>query len=220
MKLAPIVLFVYNRPSHTEQTLNALMNSDLADQSILYIFADGPKENTTGEQLKKIEGVRQLIRAKQWCKEIHIIESDKNKGLANSIIDGVTQIVNEYGKIIVLEDDLIIGRYFLNYMNTALNEYKQQDRVMQISGFNFPLSNIEHTKSAFFICFVSAWGWGTWERSWKRFDSQASGFERLGLDSALSRQFDLNGVFPYTQMIKNQMIYKTIDSWAYDWYCW
>ena len=137
--LAPIVLFVYNRPWHTEQTLNALMQNELADQSVLYIYADGPKENATEEQLKKIEEVRHVIRTKKWCKEVHIIESEKNKGLADSIINGVTEIVNKYGKVIVLEDDIVTSKGFLKYMNEALELYKEEDKVYHISGYMFPV---------------------------------------------------------------------------------
>ena len=98
--LSPIILFVYNRPWHTGQTLNALMQNELADESILYIYSDGPKGNDK-EEKQKIAAVRNVIRSKQWCKQVWIIESGTNLGLADSIIKGVTEIVNEYGKIIV-----------------------------------------------------------------------------------------------------------------------
>ena len=112
MNLAPIILFVYNRPWHTEKTLEALMGNDRADQSTLYIYADGAKENSSQNQLDKIRKVREVIRKKQWCKEIHILESNENKGLAESIILGVTSIVNRYDQVIVLEDDLITSKHF------------------------------------------------------------------------------------------------------------
>ena len=129
MKLAPIILFVYNRPWHTEQTLRALMANELAAKSELYIYADGPKPNATDEQLQKIHEVRQLIRQEQWCDKVHIVESEKNKGLADSIIGGVTEIVNKYGKIIVLEDDIVPTTGFLQYMNDALEMYKDDEQV-------------------------------------------------------------------------------------------
>jgi len=116
-QLAPIVLFCYNRPWHVEQTLEALSKNELADQSILYIYCDGPKPDATEEQIAKIAEVRQVIRKKQWCKEIHIIENDKNKGLGTSIIDGVSEIIKIYKKVIVLEDDLLTSPFFLDYMN-------------------------------------------------------------------------------------------------------
>ena len=132
MKLAPIILFVYNRPWHTEQTLRALMANELAVESELYIYADGPKPNATDEQLQKIREVRQLIRQEQWCGKVHVVESEKNKGLANSVINGVSEIVNKYGRIIVLEDDLKTSPTFLTYMNQAL-EYYESFHSVQIS---------------------------------------------------------------------------------------
>jgi hypothetical protein len=215
--LAPIVLFVYNRPWHTEQTLDALMQNELADQSVLYIFADGAKENATDDQLNKIKEVRQVIRARKWCKEVHIIESDLNKGLANSVISGVTKIVNEYEKIIVLEDDLITSKKFLKFMNEGLQRFELEEKVMQISGFFFPVK-INQKNSCFFLRITSSWGWATWKRSWAKFDPFAKGYEVLNHDAALADKFDLDGSFPYTVMMFQQMEFKTIDSWAIRWY--
>ena len=144
--LAPIVLFVYDRPWHTNQMLDSLAANKLADQSVLYIYSDGPKENSTIEQLKRINDVRELIRERKWCKEVNIVESKKNKGLANSIVDGVTEIVNRYGKIIVLEDDLVLSKGFLKYMNDSLSFYQNNNEVMHISGYMEPVnSNLPET---------------------------------------------------------------------------
>lgn len=216
-KLAPIVLFVYNRPSHAEQTLNALMQNELAKESILYIYADGPKENISNEDLFKIESTREIIRKKQYCKEVFIIESKTNKGLANSIIDGVTTIVNKYGKIIVLEDDLVSSKGFLSYMNNALDKFAEEEKVMQVSGFMFPLQ-ITPTSNSFFLPMATSWGWATWERSWYKFDPFVNGYQKLKHHHALAKQFDLNGSYPYTNMLFQQMENKTIDSWAIRWW--
>ena len=170
-KLAPIVLFCYNRPWHTEQTLNALMNNDLASESELYIYSDGPKPDANSEDITKIQEVRKVIRMHNWCKEVHIIESDKNKGLANSIIEGVTKIVNDDGNVIVLEDDIVTSKGFLAYMNDALTFYKNEEKVMHISGFMFP-----HTKKlpeTFFYNVPMCWGWATWDRAWLNFNGDA-----------------------------------------------
>src|SRR5476651_1758025 len=120
MQLAPIVLFVYNRPWHVEQTLNALAANELAAESELYIYADGPKDNADAITLENIQKTREIIRKKKWCNEVYIIERSKNLGLQASIIEGVTTVVNNYGKVIVLEDDIITSPYFLQYMNDAL----------------------------------------------------------------------------------------------------
>ncbi len=172
MNLAPIVLFVYNRPWHTEQALNALMQNELAGQSVLYIYADGPKENPGDEQLKNIEEVRKVIRWQQWCKEVIIIEADNNKGLAASIVDGVTEIVNKHEKVIVLEDDIVTSVGFLKYMNEALTLYKDDERVLEVSAFMFPIQSAG-LPDTFFYNANSCWGWGTWKRAWKYYNNDA-----------------------------------------------
>src|SRR5215211_27101 len=104
--LAPVVLFVYNRPVHTLRTLKALKKNHLADESRLYVYCDGPKTNATEEERENINKVRSIVKQEKWCREVHVAESETNNGLAASIIKGVTEIVNRYGKVIVLEDDL------------------------------------------------------------------------------------------------------------------
>lgn len=215
--LAPIVLFVYNRPWHTKQTLNALMQNELADQSILYIYADGPKENASGDSICKINEVRKLIWSQKWCKEVIIIESGNNMGLANSIINGVTEILNKYEKIIVLEDDIVASRGFLIYMNEALNKYKNEDLVMQISGHMFPIK-IKATARAILLPFTTSWGWGTWQKSWRYFDPIAEGYEVLKENKLLSYKFDLDGSYPYTEMLIEQMEQNSLNSWAIRWW--
>ncbi len=218
MNLAPIVLFVYNRPWHTEQTLCALAENELAKDSILYIYADGPKESAPQDVLNKINETRSIIKAKQWCKEVHIVESQKNKGLATSVIEGVTAIVNKHEKIIVLEDDLITSKGFLKYMNDALNKFSTIEKVMQISGHCFPANNIHKSSSSFFIPFCTSWGWGTWKRAWDKFDDKACGYMLLKSDKDLEKRFNLNNSYSYSTMLINQMESATIDSWAIRWW--
>jgi GT2 family glycosyltransferase len=218
MNLAPIVLFVYNRPWHTEQTLNALAENELAKDSTLYIYADGVKENTSKAGLEKIRETRELIQKKKWCKEVYVIESGKNKGLANSVIDGVSEIVKKYGKIIVLEDDLITSKGFLKYMNDALLRYENELNIMQISGHCFPIDHIQKNNSSFFVPLSTSWGWGTWKRAWDIFDSKASGYEILKSDEAIKKEFDLKNSFPYSSMLIKQMESGKIDSWSIRWW--
>jgi GT2 family glycosyltransferase len=215
--LAPIVLFVYNRPRETRLTLEALTQNVLADQSVLYVYADGAKENATEEDRKKIEEVRNIVRGSKWCKELHLIESDRNKGLANSVIHGVTEIVNRHGKVIVLEDDLVTAKGFLTYMNTSLTKYQNEKSVVQISGFNYPL-DYAHKKTSFFIPITTSWGWATWDRAWKIFDKNASGYEALKHDEELARRFNLDGAYPLSAMLFRQMDSKEIDSWVIRWW--
>jgi len=144
------------------------MQNELADQSVLYIYADGPKENATEDQIKKIEDVRQLIKTKKWCKEVLIIEAEKNKCLADSIVVGVTEVVNKHGKVIVLEDDIVTSKGFLKYMNDALDLYEKEESVFHISGYMYP--HKEWLPETFFLNVPLCWGWATWQRAWQHFN--------------------------------------------------
>jgi hypothetical protein len=216
--LAPIVLFVYNRPEHTLKTLTALSENELAKESILYIFADGPKTNSSSETLERMDRTRQIIRSKEWCAEVHVVESAHNRGLADSVIGGVTEIVNKYGKVIVLEDDLLTSKGFLRYMNTALDLYKDRVQVRQIAGHFFPINEIKAKNSSFFLPLTTSWGWATWKRAWDTFDPQAIGYEKLKTDSSLARRFDLDNSYPYSTMLIDQMETGKVNSWAIRWW--
>ncbi len=204
--LAPIVLFVYNRPWHTKQTLEALSQNSLANQSILYIYADGAKENATDAQLNEIKEVRCLIREKKWCKHVEIIEREKNIGVDNGIITTVTEILTKYEKIIVLEDDLVTSSCFLEYMNHSLNLYKNNNEVMVVSGYNFPkLNNLHDT---FFLNGgTNPWGWGTWNRAWKYFnpDSKSLYESIIDLPKEKIRQFNFDNNVDYVGMLKSSI---------------
>ncbi len=219
--LAPVILFCYNRPRHTEQTLLALSNNTLSAETPLFIFCDGPKKNATEEQMQKINAVRKIAKSKQWCGKVDILESDINKGLAGSIIYGVTKIINEYGSAIVLEDDLITSKYFLEYMNTALKKYENDEMVMQISGHQFPLWGWKRKQESFFLPFTTSWGWATWKRAWDKFDINASGYKDLSTNADMKYRFNLNGSYQYSDMLFMQMntpSNNVIDSWAIKWW--
>lgn len=164
--LAPIVLFVYNRPKHTRQTLEALSNNKLAKDTVLYIYADGAKEGADEKELHIIQETRAILEEKQWCKEVHIIKSEKNKGLADSIVKGVTEVVNKYGRVIVLEDDIVTSPEFLQYMNDALDLYENDNKVMHVGGYIPLTTGQKKLPETFFLRFMSCWGWGTWKESW------------------------------------------------------
>ncbi|HMJ67952.1 MAG TPA: hypothetical protein VK508_03620 [Cyclobacteriaceae bacterium] len=168
--LSPIVLFVYNRPRHTLQTLTALSANTLASQSILYIYSDGPANDSPG-LAENIAKTRQIIRDRPWCKEVIIKESDFNKGLAASITQGVTEVIRKHGRVIVLEDDIVTSPGFLQYMNDALECWKDEEQVMHISGHMYRL-NIPMPETVF-LNVVTPWGWGTWDRAWRYFVDDA-----------------------------------------------
>lgn len=216
MNLAPIILFCYNRPWHVEQTLIALSKNKLADQSVLYIYCDGPKENAAEEQISKIKQVREVVRKEQWCKEVHIVESEKNKGLADSIIGGVTDVVNKYGSCIVLEDDLVSSPYFLKYMNKALNFYKTYPSVFSVSANRPPLSMMEIPDDYDFDVFVClrsySTGWATWKDRWDKIDWSMDLFDKYKTNKSIVDALNRLGD-DFAPMMQMQEDGK-IDSWA------
>lgn len=208
--LAPIILFVYNRPWHTQQTLDALAKNDLAKESILYIYADGAKKNATETDLQKIEEVRKVISNFGDCKETHILRREKNWGLANNVIDGVTKIVNQHGKIIVLEDDLITSPFFLDFMNKGLDFYQENDQVLGVGGyFYFPNEDLNET---FLLPLVSSWGWATWSVKWDKVEFDASKLLEQVIEKELEQKVNF-GNNNYFNLLQAQ-VKKEVDSWA------
>jgi hypothetical protein len=210
-KLAPIVLFVYNRLNHTRQTLEALQKNDLASKSELIIYSDSAKNKN---DLDKVAKVREYIKNIDGFKKIIIRKAKKNIGLANSIINGVTKVVNEYGKIIVLEDDLVTSRFFLRFMNEALVAYKDEPRVASIHGYIYPIKNLPET---FFIKGADCWGWATWNNKWSIFESDGKKLLDNVKKKNLEREINFNDSYNYTKMLKDQIMGKN-DSWAIRWY--
>jgi GT2 family glycosyltransferase len=163
--LAPIVLFTFNRPWHTQQTLDALAKNEEAKNSLLIIYCDGAKKDAKADEVEKIEQVRLIAKNENRFKSVSLIVQKSNKGLANSIIDGVTEVVNKYGKVIVLEDDLVTSPLFLKFMNRALNYYSEKNQVACITGYVYPLKNVNNNE-AFFIKGADCWSWATWKNKW------------------------------------------------------
>ena len=166
MTLAPIVIFVYNRPWHIQQSLEALKKNELAKVSELFIYSDGPKDE---DSIKGVEEVRSYIKDVSGFRKVTIIKRKENWGLANSIIDGVNEIVNKYEKIIVLEDDLVTSPYFLNFMNEALEFYKNKKKIWHISGWNYPIKTYG-IEDVFLWRVMNCWGWATWKDRWQYFE--------------------------------------------------
>ncbi|MDD2720633.1 MAG: glycosyltransferase [Gallionella sp.] len=212
MSHAPIVLFVYNRPLHTRQTIDALLKNELAAESDLIIYSDAPKKP---EAAQAVQQVREYLATITGFASVSIILRERNWGLANSVIDGVTSVVDRYGRVIVLEDDLLVAENFLSYMNLALDRYEGCSEVMQVSAYMFPVkTGSDH--QAFFLPLTTSWGWATWKRAWECFDSSVP--ESQLLNSRESRKaFDLQGAYPYSDMLASQLLGK-IDSWAIRWY--
>lgn len=215
-RLAPIIVFCYNRPWHVEQTLEALSRNELADQSTLYIYCDGPKVDASAEQRQKITDVRHVVRKRQWCKEVHIVEAEQNKGLANSVIEGVTEILNQNDCVIVLEDDLVTSPYFLSYMNKSLDFYKTYESVFSIGGYNFPPSKMliptDYCYDNFACLRSCSWGWGTWKNRWDKVDWEMKQFYSCKNNPNILRALNRLGE-DFVPMLQMQ-IEGRVDSWS------
>lgn len=213
MKLAPIVLFVYNRPWHTQQTIEFLNKNTLSIESQLFVYSDAPKNNASVE---KVCQVREYIKSISGFKKISIIKRKDNLGLANSIIDGVSEILNHFSRIIVLEDDLVTSPYFLKFMNEALEFYKDKKKVMSISGYNHPESIMPipytYKESIYFNYRNSSWGWGTWNDRWDKIDWEIKDFKNFINNKKLKKKFNRGGD-DMVEMLQSQMRGE-IDSWA------
>jgi len=212
MNYSPIVLFTYNRPWHTKKTIESLQKNELASESILYIYSDAPKNEQAVEEVKK---VREYIRTVKGFKDIKIIEREKNYGLAKSIIDGVTTTIKKYGRIIVLEDDLITSPYFLNFMNEALEFYKDKKKVWHISGWNYPI-NDNGLGDVFLWRVMNCWGWATWNDRWSFYEKNVDKIINEFSSKDIKR-FNLDGAEKFwDQIIANKK--KKINTWAIFWY--
>ena len=212
VELAPIILFAYNRPWHTKKTVEALQKNSLASESELFIYSDAAKNETAEQAVKE---VRKYIHSIDGFKTITVVEQDKNMGLADSIIDGVTSVVNRYGKVIVLEDDLVTSPHFLKFMNDALDFYQDKKKVWHISGWNYPISS-DGLDDVFLWRAMNCWGWGTWSDRWQFFekdtDSIIKNFSKEDIKS-----FNLDGAEDFFgQVIANDK--QVIDTWAIFWY--
>lgn len=213
--LAPIVLFVYNRPAHTQRTLESLSRNNNANQSDLIIYSDGPKN---GESIENIEGVRRVIKSAKGFRSVTIHESESNRGLADSIVLGVTAACNQYGKVIVLEDDIDVSPHFLTFMNDALSFYSSQEKVMHISACTYPIntSSLElEGNDTFFFRVPLCWGWATWDRAWRLFDRDIAIIDKFTLEDIY--QFNIENSYPYFKQLE-QNKNGEIKTWFVFWY--
>ena len=212
--LSPIALFVYNRPLHTRKTVAALAKNKLADQSDLIIFSDAPKSE---RDMQKVQDVREYLKTIAGFKSIKIIERHVNWGLAKSIIAGVTDVINKFGKVIVLEDDLVTSRHFLYFMNEALKKYENEKVVWQIGGYHSPIHPpIGMEKECFFTSYTTSWGWATWEDRWASFEREPGKLLKT-FDVEAIRKFNIDN----TDNIWDQVLDNAkgnLYTWAVFWY--
>lgn len=208
---APIALFVYNRRWHTRHTVEALQRNHLVEQSDLIIFSDAGRHAGDAEQVQE---VREYLKTITGFKSIRIVEREENYGLAKSITSGVTEVIDQYGKIIVLEDDLVTSPIFLRYMNDALTAYEDEERVGCIHGYVYPIGGISKD---FFLKGADCWGWATWSRAWKFFEPDGEVLLNKINNNKKIRSDPFNIKGGYINMLKDQISGKN-NSWAIRWY--
>lgn len=214
MDPSPIVLFVYNRPWHTRQTIEALLKNELASESELFIFADGPKSKASDECKSKVAEVKQYIQTITGFKKITIKESTENKGLAESVIYGVTQVIKQFGKVIVVEDDIVTHRFFLRFMNEALNVYANRKDIFSISAtmeyFDIPHS---YKNDVFLTYRMGSWGWATWKDQWESISWDIRKFKIINKPTKKRINKLCRGGNDLWPMLQEQFK-GNIDSWA------
>ncbi|MDI1307714.1 MAG: sugar transferase [bacterium] len=211
MKLAPIVLFTYKRLDTLQQTVQAVQENYLATDSDLYIFSDAAKGES---DIGAVNEVRKYIHSIKGFKTITIYESQLNKGLASSIIEGVTDVLNIHETVIVLEDDLISSPNFLNYMNRSLDFYGAEDKVFAISGYSIPIDSSSES-DVYFTSRSSSWGWATWKDRWVKIDWEIRDYSSFKNNNSLRHDFNKMGS-DMSRMLDRQVQGK-INSWAIRW---
>jgi hypothetical protein len=211
--LAPIALFCFNRPLHLERTLESLMACEGFDRSPIYVFADGPRRDA---DLQRTAAVRQVL-ADHLPARAMVTTQPQNVGLARNIVDGVTAVCAAHGRVIVLEDDLVLDPRFLGFMNSALDRYADDPQVYQVAGHAFESSAFAGRSEAMLLPWPSSWGWATWKRAWDIYDGEARGWQELSTDSVLRRRFNLDNAYDYSTMLERQMRGE-VQSWAVRWY--
>jgi hypothetical protein len=212
MSLAPVVLFVYNRLDHTRRTVQSLQNNFFSESTDLYIYADAAG-NAAADI--KVNEVREYLKTIDGFKSVTIRLRSNNMGVDDNIIDGVTKVINDHGKVIVLEDDLVTSKWFLQYMNDSLNFYKDQEEVACIHGYLLPVQ--QKLKEVFFLKGADCWGWATWKRAWDLFEADGSILLDKIEKRALQKEFDFGNTYPYTQALRDQAEGRT-TCWDIRWY--
>lgn len=209
----PIAVFTYNRPEHTVRMLDSLAACVRLDECQVFVFSDGPR---LPDHTSAVQKVREIIRDWGQIHQAKIVEQSYNKGLARSIADGVTKLCDEFGRVIVLEDDMLISPRFLDYMLTALDRYEDEEGLCQISGYMFPVHHPQQP-DAFFLPLTTTWGWATWGRAWKLFQWDIDAALMELQDPAIRFAFDLGGVYPYSKMLNDSATGRN-NSWGIRWW--
>ena len=209
---APIALFAFRRPEHLSACLASLRACAEAASSPLVVFCDGAR---TADDDAGVAVVRRVAHSAEGFASVRVVERDRNLGLAASVIDGVSGLLREYERIVVVEDDLVVSPDFLRYLNEGLDLYADEPSVVSIHAYVYAVP--EPLPPSFFLRGADCWGWATWRRGWAVFDPDAAALLRRLDASGERRAFDLDGAFPYRSMLEDQVAGR-IDSWAVRWY--
>ncbi len=210
--LAPVCVFAHRRVEHLSSTIESLRENDLAADSELIIFSDAARIRSHEPEVKR---VRDYIRGISGFAKLTIVGHETNQGLSRSIMAGVSKLVAEHGRVIVLEDDLVTAPYFLKFMNDGLNRYSEDYRVASIHGYVYPIHG--QLPETFFMRGADCWGWATWSRAWDVFDWDAAKLLSQLRSLKLVEEFDLGGVAPYSAYLED-FIRGGNDSWAIRWH--
>jgi hypothetical protein len=212
MEYAPIVVFAYNRPDHLQETIEALKLNPETSNSDLYVFSDGPRKPEDGD---KVAAVRTYVNSLQGFRNVQLVAAPKNKGLARSVIEGVSQVIQERGYAIVLEDDLLCTPDFLSFMNAALLKYRSEANIFSVSGYSFGTSAVDVKEDTALVFRASSLGWGTWKDRWEKVDWEVRDFAEF-LESAERKDALKNAGEDILPMIVKQQK-GLINSWAVRW---
>jgi hypothetical protein len=208
---APVAIFTYNRPAHTKRLLECLAECENLDKSHVSIYCDGAKH---ADHINSVKETRHII-SELAPAHAKLIERKKNLGLAQSVITGVTELCKEYGRVIVLEDDLVLSPHALSYLNNALNRYSEEERVMHISAYMYPVKS--KLSQPFFYREATCWGWATWDRAWKYFEPDAEKLVNEIEEQGLRYEFNIEDSMYFYQMLCKQRD-GVLDSWGIRWY--
>ena len=214
--MSPICLFVYKRYETTKLMLESLLACPECAESDLYIFMDEARNDT---EAKAVEKVRALFDNIKGFKAVHPYPARMNKGMANSVIDGVTKVLSEHEDVIVLEDDIVVSPDFLSFMNEALNAYRNRNDIWSISGYTPRLSELDKRdpKGVFLVPRAQCWGWATWRDRWAKVDWKVSDYKKLAKNRSARQKFDRGGndLFRTLEMEHNERIESWAVRWAY-----
>lgn len=214
--MAPVILFTYNRPEHTRRTIEALLANELAEKTDLFVFSDAAKKESDAA---KVEEIRKYAEKIKGFASVTLTKRSENYGLARNVIEGVTEVVNRFGRVIVLEDDLVTNRYFLRFMNDGLARYETEKKVTGITGFSHFDDDAALTgETCFHTLTGTSWSWATWKDRWEKFDETCADWTDLAADAGLRRAFNYDNTYDFYKIMKMQQTDPGTNSWAIRWY--